>query len=99
LPQLPQLFASVKRFFSHPFAAFASQLPYPAVHTMAQTPATQDGVPPAPLHTAPHAPQLLGSVFVLTSQPLAARFESQFANGALQSPPHDPAEQVDVAFA
>jgi hypothetical protein len=45
LPQAPQSVAVVSRFVPHPLFRLPSQSPQPAVHTGAQTPATQEVVP------------------------------------------------------
>jgi hypothetical protein len=69
-----------------------------ALHSKPHTPPTQVVVALVTLgHCTPQAPQLLVSVLVFVSQPLAALL-SQFAKGALHTKPQVPAAQVAVAF-
>jgi hypothetical protein len=51
---------------------------------MPQLPELHDAAPPTVLHTLPHALQLAGSVFRLTSQPFAT-LPSQSASPARQA--------------
>jgi hypothetical protein len=74
------------------FVVCAGQL---LAEAAAQTPAVQ--VWP-PVHLLPHAPQLLGSEFVFTSQPSAA-LPLQLANPAVHEvTAHAPALQVTVSL-
>lgn len=74
LPQPPQLPALVFTLTSQPLAGLPSQSAKPALQlAMSQTPATQLEVPLAATHSFPQVPQLLGSVFLLTSQPSPGR--------------------------
>ena len=93
LPHPPQLLASVFRLVSQPLAGLPLQLPKPALQVMPQTPIEQNAVPLVELQTWPHAPQLVGSVVRLVSQPLAG-LPSQSAKPALQVPPQTPLVQV-----
>jgi hypothetical protein len=74
LPQAPQLLTSVLVFVSQPFVAFPSQSAKGAMQTKPQVPPLQVVVAFARVgQTVPQAPQLVTSVFVFVSQPLAAR--------------------------
>jgi hypothetical protein len=90
LPQAPQFVSLVVRFVSQPSVCLLLlQSANPAVHTPLQTPAPQVRV--AMLfaeQTAPHAPQLFGSVLRLTSQPSVSLLSLQSANPALHPPLH-----------
>jgi hypothetical protein len=97
-PQAPQFVVLVWRFVSHPFAAFASQFPYPEKQVGLQVPPAQAFVPFAAVQTAPHAPQLVAFVVRFVSHPFAA-FPSQLANPGLHDGAHEPAEQAVVPFA
>jgi len=84
-PPPPQLLGSVEVLVSQPLATLPSQLAKPGVQlATAQVPPVQAAVPllMAP-QAKPQVPQLLGSVAVLVSQPLAA-LPSQLAKPALQ---------------
>ena len=82
-PHPPQLDTLVTKFVSQPLAVLPSQLPKPALHpTIPQVPFEQLSMAFGRLQTRPHAPQLLGLVFVLVSQPLVG-LPSQFAKGEL----------------
>ena len=97
LPQAPQLVALVFVFVSQPVAAFMSQSPKPALHAIAHDPPEHEGVPFVPLHTLPHAPQLLALVLVFTSQPLAALM-SQLPKPPLHAMAQLPALHDGVPF-
>ena len=72
IPQPPQLFGSVALFDSQPFVALPSQLLKPALQEIPQTPALQALEEFARAgHTVPQVPQLLRSVALADSQPLA----------------------------
>jgi hypothetical protein len=89
-PQPPQLFGSFSVLISQPSALFPSQFAKPGLHAaMPQVPFVHAGVALAVTHGVPHAPQLLGLVLVLTSQPSAAEW-SQSWKPAL----HEPMPQV-----
>src|SRR5439155_1044131 len=72
----------------------------PALHeAMPHAPFVHAATPLATVHLAPHDAQLLTSLLVLVSQPLAA-LASQSLNGGVQSPtPHTPAAQPGVPLA
>jgi hypothetical protein len=71
-PHAPQLLVSVFVLTSQPSAGLPLQSWKPALQVWtAQAPSWQAGVPLGTEQTAPHPPQLLASVFVLTSQPSA----------------------------
>jgi hypothetical protein len=99
-PQAPQLLRSVCRSVSQP-AAMGLQSPRPAAHIapFIQRPAWQlTERPGGGTHRLPHAPQLLVSVCVLTSQPLAT-FMSQFTKfGTHDAIPQRPMEQDAFAL-
>jgi hypothetical protein len=80
----PQFVTLPFRFVSHPFAAFRSQSPNPAVHATPHALPVQLGVPFDELHTRPHDPQFSSSSDVRTSHPVAYD-RSQFANPALHA--------------
>lgn len=84
VPQAPQCSASVFRFVSQPSDASLLQLPNPVLQAIEHLPVAQLGVPCVVLHAWPQAPQLVGLVSVLTSQPVAY-CASQSANGAEQA--------------
>ena len=85
VPQAPQLPTVEFRFVSHPFAALPSQSPNPGSHAIWQFPPEQVGLPLDALHTRPQVPQLVGSVPVATSHPVAYE-RSQLENPVLQVP-------------
>lgn len=86
------------RLISQPLVTLLSQLPNPELHAMAQAPPLHDAVPFVPLHTVPHAPQLLVLVLVLVSQPLLA-LPSQLPNPVLQElNAHEPVAHEVVAL-
>lgn len=71
--QPPQLLTSVLVLTSQPLLACPSQSAVPGLQAeQLQAPATQLGVPFGHEQTVPQPPQLLTSVWVLTSQPFAA---------------------------
>jgi len=84
-PQAPQLVTVEFRFVSQPFVALPSQSPKPGLQAIWQLPPEQVGLPLVALHTRPHVPQLVGSVPVATSHPVAYE-RSQFEYPALQVP-------------
>ena len=98
MPHIPQL-AVVVSGASHPFEAFRSQLPKPALHvTSAQLPLAQLDVAFESVHGVPHVPQFV-AVVSAASQPLAA-LRSQLPKPALQARSvHVPVEQLALAFA
>jgi hypothetical protein len=97
---MPQFVAFELRFTSQPLAALPSQSANPMLHAaIPQVPFVQPGDPFGGVgHWLPQLPQLLTSVFLLTSQPLPTIW-SQLRNPALQTIPHVPLLQVDVPFA
>ncbi len=99
VPHAPQLFASVWRLTSHPFATFASQLAKPTLQrAMPHTPAEHVPTPFAGAQRLLHVPQLPTSVRRSVSQPLAA-LPSQLPKPALQVPSaHTPPAHVAVAL-
>lgn len=68
--QPPQCVASSRMLVSHPFAALPSQFAVVGAQVMPQTPLLQDAVPPVVEQTWVQAPQWVGLVSRLTSQPL-----------------------------
>src|SRR5579871_3819960 len=95
----PQLLTSEEVFASQPFRSFPSQLENPTLH-MATThlPAMQAACAFCRLQTLPHAPQLLTSVAMLTSQP-SLRLWLQSAKPMLQPvSTHVPPLQATIAF-
>jgi hypothetical protein len=99
LPHDPQFAVVVLRLTSQPVEARPSQLPKPELHAIEQAPSEQLGVPFVPLHTVPHAPQLVALVSVLISQPVEPML-SQLPNPAAQVPSVQlPVTQVSVALA
>jgi hypothetical protein len=71
LPQAPQLFASFEMLVSQPLAGFWSQSAKPALQArITHAPALQPVTALGKEQTRPQAPQLLGSVWVLTHVPL-----------------------------
>ena len=64
-----QCAGSVLRLVSHPFVTRPSQLPYPVLQEMLQTPLAQEGVPLAALQAVVQLPQCAMSVLRLASQP------------------------------
>ena len=98
-PHIPQLVADVLRLVSQPLAAFASQLPKPALHAAtAHAPLVHAGVALGSEHARPHAPQWLTALRVLVSQPLAT-FMSQSPKPAAQVMAQRPAVQAAVPLA
>jgi hypothetical protein len=97
-PQVPQLLGSAAVWSSQPSAFIMLQSPQPVVHAMAHVPLAHEAVPFAVPHFFLHAPQLLVSVFVLTSQPLAFVM-SQSAKPALQLIEHIEAAHDAVPLA
>ena len=72
VPHMRQLVVSVLRLVSQPLLGSRSQSPKPGVHgPMVHAPATQLAVALAKRQRLLQAPQLLGSVLVLVSQPAA----------------------------
>jgi hypothetical protein len=77
--QAPQFATDVRVSTSQPFAAFASQLPKPALQgPSAQTPDAHVAIAFANAHALPQAPQFAIEVWMLVSHPLAV-FPSQSA--------------------
>jgi hypothetical protein len=77
-PHMPQFFASVWRFVSHPLDAILSQSAKPALQeAMAHMPIEHLLVAFASMQALLHAPQFWTSVFLLISHPLAGA-PSQF---------------------
>lgn len=81
VPHSPQLATLVRTLVSHPSSGSRLQFAKPAAHAMLHRPAAHIAVPLVELQTSPQAPQLRGSVLVLTSHPLAA-FASQLPKPA-----------------
>ena len=96
-PQAPQLPLSMVRSVSQPFAGLPSQLPKPALQTMAHWPPAQVAVPLVDGQTLPQPPQLLGLDCTLTSQP-SKGLPLQFEKPVLQTNPQVPPLQVGVEF-
>ena len=91
-PQLPQLFASVLRLTSQPFAALPSQFAKPVLHVRTwQAPLTQTELACAREQIVPHVPQLFGSYWVFTQLP------AQLTSGDWQVTWHVPATQMEPA--
>ena len=85
VPHAPQFETSEPRLVSHPFAIIASQSAKPALHAaMSQRPLMHAGVPFEALHRMPQPAQFVGSLRVLTSQPLLAS-PSQSAHPSSQA--------------
>lgn len=101
VPQPPQLFTSLLELISQPSVDKPLQSLNGAVQTVVdvpQMPAVQVAVAPNGGQTLPQIPQLLISVFVFISQPLAV-LPSQLAKPALHVPnAHVPLLQVADAF-
>jgi hypothetical protein len=76
LAHIPQFALSVMRFDSQPFAAFASQLPKPALHADPQAPAAHEAVEFAGMghtvHAAPHAVASLSATHLVPQRCVAA---------------------------
>jgi hypothetical protein len=95
---VPQLFVSVDRLTSQPFAATPSQLPQPGVHdATAHDPETQEAIASESEHALPHALQLLALVDRLTSQPFAATPSQLPQPGVHDATAHDPPMHQAVA--
>ncbi len=95
-PHAPQFFGSLVVLTSQPVDAMPSQFAKPAAQTgFEQTEPAHVSVPPAVLHALAHAPQFLGSVDVLTSQPFAALW-SQSAFGSVHIRTHALLTHVSV---
>ena len=93
MAQAPQCAGSLARSASQPLAAFASQLPKPALHVKPHTPATQVAVAPAGAgHTVHAAPHAVGSVS-------ATHAPAHAWKRGLHVKPHTPPEQAAVPFA
>jgi hypothetical protein len=74
VPQALQLAGSPAVLISQPLNARWSQSAYPGLHVpMRQIEPVHEGVACAGAHTRPQAPQLFGSLVVLTSQPSDAK--------------------------
>ena len=71
-PQAPQLARSLEVGVSQPLPLLPSQFPKPAGQAMVQEPATQSVRPTLRSQTLAQLPQLLASVAMRISQPLAA---------------------------
>jgi hypothetical protein len=86
LPQPPQLDVSDWTLTSHPLDVFMSQFRYPGLQTIPHAPLLHTAVECVPDgQTFPQVLQLLASVLVFTSQPLAAML-SQFPKPGLHVP-------------
>jgi hypothetical protein len=97
VPHAPQWVALVCVFVSQPSFLLPLQSPKPVLQFGAHAPAVQGFVPLAAMHWAPHPPQLL-VVVRLVSQPLV-EMPSQFPQPELHALIwHDPVAQVAVAF-
>src|SRR6185312_1823274 len=96
--QLPQLFTSALVLTSHPFVGLPSQSAKPVLQdTIVQAPFVHVALALVREHLLPQAPQLLGSVWRLTSQP-SLTVPLQLAKFGLQlAMEHDPLEQAGVA--
>ncbi len=88
VPQRPQLATVLWTSTSQPLVATPSQLPKPGVQVMPQAPVVHEGAEFAPdAQTVPQAPQLRGSLAVVTQVPL------QRVVPAMQASMQEPAEQ------
>jgi hypothetical protein len=96
--QPPQWLASVCRFVSQPFAGLPSQSPKPGLHTIAQEPPVQVGVPFVALQALPHAPQLPALVERFVSQPFAGLLSQSPKVPVHDEMAHALALQIEVAF-
>jgi len=97
-PQAPQLAGLVLPLTSQPLLASMSQSRKPGSHAVAQRAIAHDALAPGPARQAvPQAPQCIGLVAVLASQPLAA-LPSQSAKPMLQVRPQLPAAHAGVAL-
>jgi hypothetical protein len=99
LPQAPQCAVVLFRFVSQPLLrALLSQLPQPALQTMAHAPAEQEALPLVVLHGALQEPQWVRLVWVFVSQPFVAT-PSQLPQPLEQVPSvQTPLTQVSPAF-
>jgi len=99
-PQALQLVGDVFTLTSQPSLERPLQFAKPALQdATVHVPPAQPAVPPATEQTIPHAPQLLGVVFVFTSHPSAAA-PLQFPKPAKHDPMlHIPPAQAPTAFA
>jgi len=70
-PQPLQLLTLLVVLISQPFAVLPSQLAYPALQRIEQSPALQEGVPLAVPHVKPQDPQFATSAPVFVSHPFA----------------------------
>jgi hypothetical protein len=95
-PQAPQLLTSLAKLTSQPSVRrLPLQSPNPFAQAPTQLPVEHAGAGTwLDEHTAPHEPQLIGSVAVLTSHPSDRRLLLQSVNPATQAPVHTPAVQV-----
>ncbi len=90
VPHAPQLLASVASVASQPLVALESQLPKPDSQASEHIPMAQRAVALAPVaQRVPHAPQLVTSVAIASSQPLAL-LPSQLPKPAAQPSVHVP---------
>jgi hypothetical protein len=96
-PQAPQLVTLVWVSSSQPLAGLPSQSAKPAAQrTTVQTPPAQPlAATLASAHTAPHAPQLAGSMAVLAQKAVGPA--PQVLSGEAQAVPHIPAEHTRPA--
>lgn len=93
----PQWAGSATVLVSQPLPRFASQLPNPALHVMAQLPPLQLAEPLAALHTVVQLPQWPASALVFVSQPFVT-LPSQLAKPKLQETLQVPEVQSGVPF-
>jgi hypothetical protein len=90
-PQEPQLFGSVRRDVSQPFARLPSQLSEPELQVTPHAPSLHVAVPPGTGgHDWPHWPQLFKSVLRSTQR------SRQWVRPGLQETPHDPELHVGL---
>ena len=98
-PHEPQLVVVEFVFVSHPFAAFPSQLPNPALQLGTHAPVVHAVVPCAFVQLVAHVPHAVSVVFRFVSHPFAES-ASQSPKPALQAPRvQAPPTHVSAAFA
>jgi hypothetical protein len=97
LMQAPQCAGSVVRFTSQPSTFETLQSAKPSVQAISHTPALQLGAPFVALQATTQAPQWVGSLLRLISQPFEA-LPSQSPYPELQEMPHTPAPHDAVPF-
>jgi hypothetical protein len=97
-PQAEQFAGSVPRLASQPLPFDPSQFANPASHpAMPHWPASQLTVPFGAVQTLAQAPQCVGSLAMLASQPFS-RLASQSSKPGTQVIPHSPPVQLGTPF-